>query len=66
MSKTQSVQVLVPSNEQLRKHVAAIHIGGELGLLGRKMSNVLLLNAYDDLLTQRTHRLPVVHLRAML
>lgn len=53
-------------NNRLRKHVAAIHTGGNLTLLDRKMINVLLLNAYDDLLTRRTHTLPVEHLRAMI
>lgn len=59
-------QQLVVNKDRLMKHVAAIHMSGELGLLGRKMVNVLLLNAYDELLTKRTHTLPVVHLRAML
>lgn len=47
------------SNESVRKHVAAIHTSGELSLLERKMANVLLLNAYDDLLTKRTHKIPI-------
>jgi hypothetical protein len=46
--------------------VAAIHTSGELSLLERKMVNVLLLNAYDALLTRRTHVLPIKHLCAML
>ena len=33
----------------VKKHVAAIHISGRLTLLQRKLSNVLLLNAYDEL-----------------
>lgn len=51
--------------EEFRKHVAAIHTSGELSLVERKMTNVLLLNAYDALLTKRTHKLPVAHLCAM-
>lgn len=51
---------------QVKKHVAAIHTSGELTLLERKMSNVLLLNAYDALLTRRTHRIPIKHMCAML
>lgn len=51
---------------QVKKHVAAIHTSGELTLLERKMSNVLLLNAYDALLTRRTHRIPIKHMSAML
>ena len=33
----------------VKKHVAAIHVSGKLSLLQRKLSNVLLLNAYDML-----------------
>ena len=33
----------------VKKHVAAIHVSGKLTLLQRKLSNVLLLNAYDTL-----------------
>ncbi len=57
---------LTPHKEQVKKHVAAIHTSGELSLLERKTANVLLLNAYDVLLTRRTHTLPVKHLCAML
>ncbi len=39
----------------VKKHVAAIHVSGKLTLLQRKLSNVLLLNAYDTLTTQATH-----------
>lgn len=35
--------------ESVKKHVAAIHVSGKLTLLQRKLSNVLLLNAYDRL-----------------
>lgn len=54
------------SNDQVKKHVAAIHTSGEMSLLERKTANVLLLNAYDALLSKRTHTLPVKHLCAML
>lgn len=37
--------------DTVKKHVAAIHVSGKLSLLQRKLSNVLLLNAYD-MLTQ--------------
>lgn len=43
----------------LHKHVAAIHVDGKLTLLQRKAINVLLLNAYDSLLTQPVHRIEV-------
>lgn len=66
MTKKIALKNLKSSNEQVKKHVAAIHTSGELSLLERKMANVLLLNAYDALLTRRTHTLPVKHLCAML
>ncbi|KHA54262.1 Initiator RepB protein [Sulfitobacter geojensis] len=39
----------------VKKHVAAIHVSGKLTLLQRKLSNVLLLNAYDTLTTGQAH-----------
>ena len=41
----------------VKKNVAAIHVSGKLTLLQRKLSNVLLLNAYDDLLAKPAHRI---------
>lgn len=41
----------------VKKNVAAIHVSGKLTLLQRKLSNVLLLNAYDTLIDARTHRI---------
>ena len=41
----------------VKKHVAAIHVSGKLTLLQRKLSNVLLLNAYDALTTKASHRI---------
>ncbi len=38
----------------VKKHVAAIHVSGKLTLLQRKLSNVLLLNAYDMLTRQQS------------
>lgn len=55
----------VPSSE-LRKHVGTVHVGGDLGLLGRKLSNVLLLNAYDNLLKKSVHEIPVGIMSEML
>lgn len=66
MSKKNASSALTSKNVQVRKHVAAIHTSGVLSLLERKTANVLLLNAYDALLTRRTHTLPVRHLCAML
>lgn len=42
-------------NKDLKKHVGAIRITDNVGLLPRKMWNVFLLNAYDNLLTKQTH-----------
>jgi len=41
----------------VKKHVAAIHVSGKLTLLQRKLSNVLLLNAYDTLTSQASHQI---------
>ncbi len=41
----------------VKKNVAAIHVSGKLTLLQRKLSNVLLLNAYDTLISRSTHRI---------
>jgi hypothetical protein len=66
MAKKPAPIALSSTNKEVKKHVAAIHTSGELSLLERKMVNVLLLNAYDVLLTRRTHKIPVKHLCAML
>lgn len=41
----------------VKKNVAAIHVSGKLTLLQRKLSNVLLLNAYDHLVTRAKHQI---------
>lgn len=41
----------------VKKNVAAIHVSGKLTLLQRKLSNVLLLNAYDTLTNQTKHEI---------
>lgn len=41
----------------VKKHVAAIHVSGKLTLLQRKLSNVLLLNAYDTLTRQQSFQM---------
>jgi hypothetical protein len=66
MTPKKALKNIQPPSEQVKKHVAAIHTSGVLSLLERKMVNVLLLNAYDALLTRRTHTLPIKHLCAML
>ena len=47
------------ADQNLKKHIAAIHISNRLTLTQRKASNVLLYNAYDSLLTARVHRIRV-------
>jgi len=68
--KPASIRVVTPSqtlaNRPLKKHVAAIHTDGHLSLLQRKLSNVLLLNAYDALLTQSEHEIDEKTLCVML
>ena len=41
----------------VKKNVAAIHVSGKLTLLQRKLSNVLLLNAYDTLTQKAKHQI---------
>ncbi len=43
--------------QSVKKNVAAIHISGKLTLLQRKLSNVLLLNAYDALINKQKHQI---------
>lgn len=64
--KKKGVLVNTSPAETVRKHVGAIHTSGDLSLLERKTANVLLLNAYQHLLTRRTHKIPVPLLCAML
>jgi hypothetical protein len=60
------IKPLGPPPSELKKHVATVHVSGELSLLERKIVNVLLLNAFDDLLTKKRHTLPVGILCTML
>jgi len=50
------------SSVKLKKHAAAIHCSGELSLVERKLSNILLLNAYDNLTTKDVHTIPARYL----
>lgn len=47
------------AKQDIIKHTSAIHASGSLSLLERKFSNVLLYNAYDDLLTERKHEINI-------
>lgn len=44
---------------EVKKHVAAIHIKNSLSLLQRKIANVLLVNAYEDLLVKEVHSIRI-------
>ena len=59
-------QTELEESGRLKKHVAAIHIENTLSLLERKMANVLLLNAYPNLLEQETHRIRISELGSIL
>lgn len=50
-------------NRELKKHVAIIHSSNKISLLQRKISNALLFNAYDDLLTKDEHEIHVTRHR---
>ncbi|MFN3273212.1 MAG: replication initiation protein [Paracoccus sp. (in: a-proteobacteria)] len=50
----------------VKKHVAAIHVSGKLTLLQRKLSNVLLLNAYDTLTSRQSHQIDARTLSLMI
>ncbi len=45
------------AKQEVKKHVAAIHISSDLSLLQRKLVNVFLFNAYNELLTKRKHKI---------
>jgi len=47
------------TKQEVKKHTSAIHTSGSLSLLERKASNVLLFNAYDELLIEKHHTIPV-------
>jgi hypothetical protein len=44
---------------EIKKHVGAIHVKGELTLTQRKIANILLFHAYPTLLTQEKHRINI-------
>lgn len=60
-------EIDLKKNTEVRKAVEAIHTSGDLSFVERKMVNVLLLNAYDNLLEKnKTHSLPVPFLLEMI
>lgn len=60
------VEKLSAVEQRLKKSVGAIHSSGNLTLVQRKLANVLLYSAYDNLLSKRTHTIPVPIMCAML
>ncbi|RMF17006.1 MAG: RepB family plasmid replication initiator protein [Candidatus Dadabacteria bacterium] len=50
------------ADEILKKHTGAVHIANRLTLLQRKCSNVLLHNAFEDLLTEEKHQIRIADL----
>jgi len=58
---------LTPSvKQELKKHVAVVHVAAPFGLLERKVYNFLLLQAYDDLPRNCTHEMPLQLLLSLL
>jgi plasmid replication initiation protein len=67
-SKVHLVPVSQPPlpEERLKKSVGAIHSSGKLTLVQRKLANVLMYNAYDDLLKNETHTISLPIMCSML
>lgn len=53
---------MLDKQPDLVKHTATIHIPNSLSLVERKVSNVLLRNAYNSLLTQQVHEISISEL----
>lgn len=45
--------------KEVKKHIAAVRISDDIGLLARKTWNILLLNAYEELLDKDFHKIKV-------
>lgn len=43
----------------VKKDVSAIHVGAKLSLIQRKLSNALLLHAYEHLVTEKSHEIDI-------
>lgn len=59
MSQSNIVPVSPTLPQEVRKHISAVHISGDLTAVERKLINVLLLNAFDDLTNKSEFSLPV-------
>lgn len=55
-----------PVRRVLKKNVSTIHINARLTLTQRKLVNALLYNAYEELLSEDTHSIPVSLLSEMI
>ena len=66
MANGKNTHLELKKEERFKKGVGAIHTSGTLTLIQRKLANVLLYAAYDDLLKKRTHKIPVSLMCAML
>ena len=53
------VDLIAFENRDVKKNVGAIHVSGRLSLMQRKVSNVLLMNAYEEMNEKEIHRIPV-------
>lgn len=51
---------------ELKKHVGAIHSSSRMTLVQHMMSDFLLLNAFDNLLNQEIHKIPLKDIREYL
>src|SRR5215831_1217247 len=51
--------VILKNKKEVIKHSAAIQVENRIGMLERRAWNLLLANAYDELPTAETHRVPV-------
>ncbi|WP_434716329.1 replication initiation protein [Paraburkholderia sp. A3RO-2L] len=59
MSKNTTLAISSNLPQEVRKHISAVHVAGDLTGTERKLINVLLLNAYEDLTTKNVFSLPV-------
>ncbi len=53
------MSLLVENRRELKKHVGAVHTHGKLTLLQRKVANILILNAYNELPTKDEYQIRI-------
>ncbi len=53
------MRVLALAKKEVKKHVAVVHTRGKLTLLQKKVSNILLLNAYSDIPNKSRYQIRV-------